>query len=632
MAEDIKTQKMIIDLSARLGLASKYYGDVNRAAADPNLRYVGQDGQFADGFFNPLRRYGFLSPANSTTAQITLSGTITTIPSVLRATLYDSVNDKILLGYTSRIGVGAFQSGSANLAFPTTTNNPNVLSDMLMYSIDGTRMVVLISDDKIRIYDPEDDMYDMNWSGTAVSSQTLTANFVAGTDTTISLDTTGYASSGAVWLKGTTGPHVLATYTGKSASAFTGVVANAIGTVPSGSTVYQGATGATASSITDTNFNRGILADNGFLYILNGYRVHKIDGTVGGGVSGQITYDILNAPQNFTFYDGVDFRGTLLLAINVDLDSNSFQNETSQFTPNLCGIYVWDRLSTIVSMRDFLPLRGMKIIRRIWISPKGEVLVLAEGSNNASYLFQYTGTGFKMLQDLGKNACPVTWGGLVVGTNCSYWQGIDGLLYGYGAPTANDPDILFKLLDTNEVRIDKHPASTASLQTGALLLTQYDDFSPTAGYSTGLEVIYGSYRYTESGSKYDTFRYLPNAVDTINSITPKASQGNVYSIVRRLPYFSTVNYIRIGNLPVSSTGTSTIATIKVYKDHSSSVFVTKTISQKEAALGYAYITIGGDECFAIQLEIEFGTTAQLGVDDYCPVYAEVDYSVNLKKR
>jgi hypothetical protein len=633
MADKIETQKMIIDLSGRLGLAAKSQGDVNRAQSDPNLRYVGKDGQFADGIFNPLRKYGFISPANATTAQCTLSGSISTIPSVLRCTLFDTANNQIILGYKTRLGVGGFGTGSAVLAFPTTTNSTSILSDMIMYSVNGVRMVLLIRNDRLSIYDPLANMYDLNWSiNTAVASQALTANFVAQTDTTISFTTTGYPTSGAVWLQGVTGPAVMATYTGKSGSALTGVVANKSGTVPSGTTVYSGVTGGGSPGLTDCNFNRGILADNGFVYILNGYRVHKFDGTVGGGVSGQLTYDVLNAPKNFTFYDGVDYRGTLILAINADMDSNSFQTRTLQFTPNLCGIYVWDRLSTIVSMRDFIALQGMKIIRRIWISPKGDVLVLAEGSNNSSYLFQYTGTGFKMLQDLGKKACPVTWGGLVTGTNCSYWQGIDGILYGWGAPTANDPDMLFKLLDTNAVMLDKHPNATSLLQVGALLLTQYDDYSTTTGYSTGLENIYGSYSYADGGSLFDTFRYIPHAVDILDSITPKASAGNVYSIVRRLPMFASVNYVRLANLPISSSGTATIATIKIYKDHSATAFTTKTVSQKEAHDGNVYVAVGGDECVAIQIEIEFATTAQLGVDDYCPIYAEVDYEPNFKRR
>jgi len=67
--------KITLDLTGSAGLASKFMGDLNDTTAQPQLRYIAEAGQVADGIYDPLRVEGYMSPANNTYTALT--GTIT---------------------------------------------------------------------------------------------------------------------------------------------------------------------------------------------------------------------------------------------------------------------------------------------------------------------------------------------------------------------------------------------------------------------------------------------------------------------------------------------------------------------------------------------------------------------------
>lgn len=618
--------KITIDLSGKGGLTAKYFGDVSRAVPDANLSYNGKDGELADGNFNPLRRMGYISPANQASAQCTFTGTMTVLDEVARTSVYDQVADKSILATKNYLLIG---SGSKPISFATTTHVWGSISDISFYILNSVRKLFVVESNQIGIYDPSTDVYDMNWS---------TQNFINGiiiqqtslTTSTISVNSTsGLPSAGSFYVTNTLGVSVQIEYTGTSGgNSFTGCTGGS-GSAVSGTTIlYFGpaGTGRNLQPNISWDYNRFVLADNGFLYVLNKDMVHKIDGTPSGGPTGTVTYTVLQTQANFVFFDGVDYRGNMILAMNQLNSTNDMRNTpSSNFTPVLCGVYVWDRLSTISRMKDFIPLYGMKEIRRIWVSHRGDVLVMAVGSNNTTNIFQYFGTGFKFLKSIGINAYPMQWSALQVGTNCTYWCGYDGTLYGWGSPDFSEPDSLFQLIDLTTTATTNHPAQTALYRTGAMLLTNAT-YSVTAGDASGLENIYMSYAYNTASPLFEIVKYIPNAIDIQDSVTPVANVGGVFSLVKRLPVFATVNYVRVYNLPTSTVGNSTIATVRVYVNHSSTELLNSPVTQKEAALGYKYIAINKPDVYAVQISIDFGTSAQLGADDFSPIYAEIDYT------
>lgn len=618
--------KATIDLSAKGGLTPKFFGDVSRSLPDANLSYNGKDGELADGNFNPLRRFGYISPANQASAQCTFTGQMSPLEEVLRSSVYDQVSDKTILATTHFLLIG---SGSKPISFATTNHVWATITDTAFYILNSTRKLFVVAQNQIGIYDPSTDVYDMNWS---------TQNFVNGviiqqtslTTSTINVNSTsGLPSAGSFYVTNTLGVNLQIEYTGTSGgNSFTGCTGGA-GSAVSGTTIlYLGPAGTGRNLQTGVfwDYNRFVLADNGFLYLLNKDQVHKIDGTPSGGPTGTITYTVLQTQTNFIFFDGIDYRGNMILAMNQLNSTNDMRNTaSSNFTPVLCGVYVWDRLSTISRMKDFIPLYGMKEIRRIWVSHRGDVLVMGVGSNNTTNIFQYTGTGFKFIKSVGSTAYPMQWCGLQVGTNCTYWCGADGTLYGWGSPDFSEPDSLFQLIDLTTTASTNHPGQTALYRTGGMLLTNAT-YTVAAGNASGLENIYMSYAYNVASPLFEIVKYIPNSIDIQDSVTPVANVGGVFSLVKRLPVFSTVNYIRIYNLPTATVGSSTIATVRVYVNQSGTELLNSPVTQKEAVLGYKYIAVNKADVFAVQISIDFGTSAQLGADDFSPLYAEIDYT------
>jgi len=129
-------QKLVFDLSGIKGLAPRFYGDEPYTSSNHNLRYLGEDGQFAEGIFNPINTLGYLSPANNTTKTVSSSSS-----SISNA--YCLINERTAKGAISNILVsdritqsdataGTIRALDTNIdtSFSTlntilTLNNPN---------------------------------------------------------------------------------------------------------------------------------------------------------------------------------------------------------------------------------------------------------------------------------------------------------------------------------------------------------------------------------------------------------------------------------------------------------------------------------------------------------------------------
>lgn len=128
------------DLSGLNGLIERHQGDLNTSAASPELRYLGGDGQMADGIFNPYKKLGYISP--SVDSFIKLSGTIT---SPINSIQYDADTDVL---YFSDGGKNILKldglddtSLSNHLSISTGT-----IKDMILYELNESKVLLYVVD------------------------------------------------------------------------------------------------------------------------------------------------------------------------------------------------------------------------------------------------------------------------------------------------------------------------------------------------------------------------------------------------------------------------------------------------------------------------------------------------------
>lgn len=725
--------KLIIDMSGRGGLAPRFFGDINRTVATPELRYIGNDNQFADGVFNPFRRFGYMSPANDTFTAVTnyvpttltttlgssnawqyagivvqpvstvlpaisgtpTSGTVTgSVNSLTISTTVSSDSNRLLTVFAFSQSTAAtsatfggvpmtlVSSGNAGtgwaiftLVNPATSTDDVVVNWALANA--NVSAVCIVTKDSLQ---STPTIYGANNGSSTTASLTLSPSFnkglmlggvcsIAATHTQASgqtelfnfLTTAGSlrtsASSktainssvfGSVIYDDINDDHywgerginimkgdglddlslssVLALptnsvitdleiyqinlvrklfYTYKNSS--TNALGVGIATLPFASNDNSWLTSTVSGAFSNTTLTNPFIrkADNGFAYLFQDNVLHKIDGTAGGGANGTITANVLTFPIFFQLIDAVDYRGKMLMGIiqrNTDLSSTESINFNSE-----CGVYVWDRQSTQVSMSDYIPLNGVKEIRKIYISPTGTVRMICVASDRIVQIREYNNSTFQIIEELPPGSYPLFHDSLSVVHTMTFWLGNDGYFYGHGSPTNGEKEAIFKI---------GYPA----LGGGVILFGGSNGFSSTSGYRSDFEAFYLSL------SETSFVKWFYNTGVTPGGIPQATNTGNVYTLVKYLPKLSTVNFIRIFGAPSLITGSSNVASIKIYFNQSSTPWATKSITRDQWSRGYMDIPINKPYVNAIQLEVEFNNSQVIGTSDFAPAYAEVDYS------
>lgn len=387
-------------------------------------------------------------------------------------------------------------------------------------------------------------------------------------------------------------------------------------------TAWSTTTASGALTPTASDYSRLVKSDNGFAYWFVGNKAYKIDGTAGGGANGTISL-ALTFPVNLYLYDGLSTRGKLLIAVNPEIGTSIRNNAVIRSeAPRECGIYVWDRSSAVTSLSDFYPIPGAVTIRKIYTAANGETRVIAVGTNRLTNIYKFTGSDFVLLHELPINAYPNQPKGLAVGTGVDYWLGQNGIFYANFY--IDGRDTIVQLLDCNAVATEIAGVTRTIARAGAILLTgRYDTGTIPAGHREDFDAIIIGFR--DSNGDDRVIRYLPHAVSSFDSVTPKAAQGDVYTPVKFFPSLSTVQHATIYCLPTSTTGTDTIATIKFYANQSTTAFKSFAVTQNMAKRGYVSVELNKPFVNTIQMEVEWATSAQLGVDDFCPTLGVIDY-------
>lgn len=133
--------KQIIDLSGQVGLLERHQGDLNDTSAIPNLRYLGEDGSFADGLFNPMKTYGYISPANNSFTSLT-----GTIAAPINSIQYDATEDTL---YFAEEGENIlFLSGLDDLTLANyiAVDTGTTIKDMVLYEVNAQKSLMYLID------------------------------------------------------------------------------------------------------------------------------------------------------------------------------------------------------------------------------------------------------------------------------------------------------------------------------------------------------------------------------------------------------------------------------------------------------------------------------------------------------
>lgn len=132
--------KLTFDLSGIGGLVERHQGDLNDTSPKPHLRYIGGDGQLADGIFNPMKRYGYMSPANN--SYVSMTGTIA---SAINSMVYDGESDIMYIAEDENIlKLDGLDDTSVSNYIGITAGDD--IKDMVMYEINGKKALFYVID------------------------------------------------------------------------------------------------------------------------------------------------------------------------------------------------------------------------------------------------------------------------------------------------------------------------------------------------------------------------------------------------------------------------------------------------------------------------------------------------------
>jgi hypothetical protein len=564
--------KLQIDLSGIKGLTNHYYGDKPYASSKPNLRYFGNQGEVAEGIYNPIALLGYMSPANNTTKTVTgTSGFLLTSALITRritSTTTDAIffSDEATTGTSGKVlNLDTAVDTALDTAYtidPFSGTPYFKCTDMIVYQINGVSQIFFSS-----------------------------INITSTGNNTIGIADTGFGSPDVDWST----------------------------TLPVGASDFiKGDTSGapTAGRLSFVN------ADNGFLYILNGNNIHKVDGGITGGTNGTVTPRVLTFLGDPTsggtatvtrLIEAVDTRGRLWIGLHVDAaDSTPF---TENFNRRV-GVYVWDRRSTVANMQDFISIEGVKEFKSMFMF-QGQPACFTLSNDGYTQFRVWNGNEFKVVKTLGKEAYPpYKRHSMHVEGDLVYWLGNDGYVYCYGKIIDGLGNGLYIVGD-----MTAHVTSNQTFTGGGILIAANDVETVTSGTNTNGLAFYISFKDT-AGNHLKKF-YV-HGIQTIASNNQVAHIGNIYSMVNFLPDMTNLEYIDIRCAPTGS-GSSTIATIKYYANQSTTPFATKTITQDQASRGYVRHELNKHYVNAFQMEIEHAIDITMGDNSFRPSTAILEY-------
>jgi hypothetical protein len=708
----------LIDLSGLGGLTTRYHGDLNDSSGQPNLRYLGNDNQFASGIFNPFKKHGYISPANNTFTSIT-----GTISDEIGSVVFDSVTDQALFAeigqYIRTLSSGLDDTSLSEYYDGVSTRE---FLDMEMYEVAGKRALVYCSRGNdtdnlqnmtVGFYGIDSDSGARHLEAAVIASgidntaeisnsantqnqkfaQKITnadvgssinrvrvrlgalgstttytirigiqadssgdpsgsysafadvdpADLIAGNfdgqdiyvdlSSTVSLpgstswlvveatdwsDMTGTATNGFTWYR-SDGDN--SQYANGEARAYDGTVWNdadastsesfdfSLISLANNGWVPEHITGNAAIDNKDVNLSPQNAfiekADNGILYWFVDNVVHGIDGSITGGNLGTLNANAITFPSYLQCVDAVDTEGKLHIALHSTRGATASDDDRT-FNGDVTGVYIWDRQSTVLRTRNFIPMHGVREISNLFVDPDGDVLAIVINNSRFAELRMLVNGRFKKIASMETDAMPRYRKSVDIINNAVIWQGINGMIYAYGAVETTSDKELYIIGDVSG-------EAAGTFKSGTLLVGHEQSGDPRQGVFL---------TFTDNGTA-KVVKWYPNGEGTIDSNAQNPHQGDIYTLVQPLDAFSTVHEIDLFMIPGTNTGSTTVANLKIYFNQSSTPWATKAITQDDIARGFKEIPVNKPNVSFVQLEIEYVTSHTLGTDDFVPMYAQI---------
>lgn len=531
-------------------------GLVSGSAKKPaNLTYQGLDNQMVDGVYNPFVYPGFLAPGRNYVKSLTNA----TTPTTNLTCVYDKATGKFMT---------ASQEGIINIfADPDDTSADNGRNEVTANGLGVTTLP---------IYDFE--IYQLNGVRKVFYSNYNTALGEAYVGVT---DGTNFCYN---WSN-----------SGTNASLYTGSVSG----------------GGT--------FSRPLFlrsASNNYMYIFvtGTGAVAKVDGTTAGGTAGTITTGVLNIPHK-QIVDAADWRNLMYIAVQDSFSGSAFAPTVSaeRFSYN-CGVYIWDRSSTVVGTRDYIPMYGVKTINRLYVAHDGKLRAIVVASSGYTQIREYNGSSFEVIHELGTSAAPQWWDSVTTSDYATFWVGQDKYVYAHGSPQLGYPNGVYKLWYL----------TSSSITSGNIGFLYYANLSEGS-----TEALIASWVDSATRTKKLLFNYSSaSSVTGYSGKLPDVDGGIVKNKVTPLPFLSNVKSIKVHFAPITGSGTSDVCgSIKIYLNLSLTAAKTVNITKTDVARGYKEIPLNKQFVNSIQFGIDY-STGTVNVDgiasDMMPWYAEVE--------
>jgi len=305
--------------------------------------------------------------------------------------------------------------------------------------------------------------------------------------------------------------------------------------------------------------------------------------------------------------DAVDAGGNMYIGVQTTDNDNT--STTRSFLPNVSGIYVWDRLTTVVGNRNFIELPSLKEIKAVNVTPDNEVVVIGINNDRQTELWKINQSRGVLVKQLGSSAYPEYRRAVTMINKALVWLGADGKIYAYGKTAEDKPYATYIIGDAS--------TQTANTFTSGILVNGDE---PSSGQRQALFLSWTD-DTTDKMSKW-----YPHGEGTIDSVTQNPHIGNIYTPVQLVAPQSQIDRFVVTMLPNTGSGDTTAANLKIYFNQSTTPWATKSITHSDIAKGYKIIdVVGSVNTQSYQFEVEYVDTETIGTSEFNPIYVQVDY-------
>lgn len=351
------------------------------------------------------------------------------------------------------------------------------------------------------------------------------------------------------------------------------------------------------------------LSDNALLYWVVGNKIHTIDGSLTGGEYGKISEGVLQFPAYINIVDIAETRSRMY--IGVQSSERVWLGSVETYTATVCGIYVWDRKSQVAGGAELYPCPGAMSINKLFTGPDGDVYAITVNNSGQAELRAASGNQFKVLRLLPYGAWPMRRRSVDIIDGLAVWLGFNGTIYAFGPAFPGEENALFTFGSISD-------EFTYELISGAL-------FSGNSLFSLTSRLNGIHIAATDFANTHKLFKWIPHGEGTISSVAQTSRQGDIYTKVNYLPSLSTIRTATIYVAPTTTTTGATNATVKFYKNQSTTPFSTKTITDSMCNKGYVHFNLNEHNCNALQIEIEYPETTITAGTLFHPSIAIIDY-------